>query len=183
MTRIGFVLLLFLGVPVLAASPGNPIPFLGHPDIDSIVVPQPSPVHFTGWLKGDFPAAQFKGRFLLTGTYYYSDGAFNDGPEFTGEAVIFPDNPGMLPQFVKRNGEHKIGIDNPSAFATAVIPADTLRKVSRKGGGYATGHVAIWAEGFTVSIVCDSPSYGTHFVSMYKPAGVRLARSMPDVGC
>jgi hypothetical protein len=57
-----------------------------------------------------------------------------------------------LPQFVKRITPRTISIENADIFAAAVIPAGVLQSVRRKGGGYASGHVAVRVEGFTVSI-------------------------------
>jgi hypothetical protein len=181
MTRLAHLLLLFLGVSAFAASPGDPVPFndaQSH-NLDSIIIPLRSPVRFTGWLQGN--VARFEGRFVLEGTYYYGDGAH--GPDFAGEAHIVPDRNARFPLLVKRNGPRAIGIDNPEIFAEAVIPAGVLKKVRRKGGGYASGHVAIRAEGFTVGIVCDGPSYGTHFASVYTPSGAHLESSQPHTGC
>ena len=180
MTRIALLLLLLLGAPAFGASPG-PVPFNDAQgrSIDSITIPLRSPVRFTGWLKGN--VARFEGRFVLEGTYYYGDSA--SGPEFVGEAHIVPDRNARFPQFVKRSGPRTIGIDNPEVFAEAVIPAGVLQGVQRKGGGYASGHVAIRAEGFTVGIVCDKPSYGTHFASVYRPSGAHIENAQPHSGC
>jgi hypothetical protein len=181
MTRLALLLLLFLGASALAAPPADPVPFNDAQGrgIDSILIPLRSPVRFTGWLEGN--VARFEGRFVLEGTYYYGDGA--SGPDFVGEAHIVPDRNARFPLLVKRNGPRTIGIDNPDIFAEAVIPAGVLQRVRRKGGGYASGHIAIRAEGFTVAIVCDGPSYGTHFASIYRPAGSHIESSQPHTGC
>jgi hypothetical protein len=181
MTRIALLLLLFLGASALAAPPPKPVPFHDAKGrgIDSIIIPLNSPVRFTGWLEGN--VARFEGRFVLEGTYYYGDAAH--GPEFSGEAHIVPDRNARFPLLVKRNGLRTITIDNPEIFAEAVIPAGVLKSVRRKGGGYASGHVAIRAEGFTIGIVCDRPSYGTHFASIYRPAGAHVESSQPHSGC
>jgi hypothetical protein len=183
MTRIGLLLLLFLGAPALAVPPPKPIPFNDAQgrNVDTIHVPPRSPVRFTKWLKGN--VAQFEGRFVLTGTYYYGDSLQNNGSEFVGQAHIIPDRDLQVPQLVKRIGPRAIGIDNPDIFADAAIPAGVLQRVRRKGGGYATGHVAIRVEGFTIGIACDSPSYATDFASVYIPAGARVESSRPRTGC
>jgi|GEM_PF-4195644 len=184
MTRIGLLLLLFLGVPALAAPPPKPIPLNDAQgrNIDTIHIPPRSPVRFTEWLKGKSPVAQFEGRFVLTGTYYYGDSQQNNGAEFVGEALIVPDRNTQLPQLVTRIGQRAIGIDNADVFAAAVIPSSVLQSVRRKGGGYASGHVAIRVEGFTVGIACDSSSYGTHFASVYTPAGAHIESTRPLIG-
>jgi len=186
MTRIGLLLLLLLGAPALAAPPPKPLPFNDAQgrNLDTIHIPPRSPVRFTEWLKGKSPVAQFEGRFVLVGTYYYGDSQKNTGDEFAGEVFIVPDRGTQLPQFVKRTGQRMIRIDNPEIFAAEVIPAGVLQKVSRKGGGYASGHVAIRVEGLTMAIACDSPSYGTHFASVFRPAGVRIESKRPvTAGC
>ena len=183
MNRTALLLLLLVGAPAFAASPGDPVPFNDAQgrSIDSIVIPLRSPVRFTGWLKDN--VARFEGRFVLEGTYYYGDKASNHGPEFVAAAHIVPDRNARFPLLMKRNGPRAIGIDNPEIFAEAVIPAGVLKSVRRKGGGYASGHVAIRAEGFTVAIACDSPSYGTHFASVYRPSGAHIESSQPHTGC
>jgi hypothetical protein len=181
MKRTALLLMLFVGAPAFAAPPANPVPFKDAQgrDIDSIVIPLRTPVRFTGWLQGN--VARFEGRFVLEGTYYYGDGA--PGPEFAGEAHIVPDRNARFPLLAKRNGPRTIAIDNPEIFAAEVIPAGVLQRVRRKGGGYASGHVAIRAEGFTVAIVCDSPAYETHFASVYRPSGAHIESAQPHSGC
>jgi len=185
MTRIGLLLLLFLGAPALAVPPPKPVPLNDEQgrNIDTIHVPPRSPVRFTGLLKGPSPVAQFEGRFVLTGTYYYGDSQKDNGPEFIGEAYIVPDGNAQLPQLVKRYGPRAIGIDNADVFANAAIPASVLQRVRRKGGGFASGHVAIRVEGFTVGIACDNPTYATNFASVYTPAGSSVASARPHTGC
>jgi hypothetical protein len=185
MNRIGLVLLLIFAAPAFAEPSGKPIPFndeRGH-SVDSITVPPRSPVGFDRWLKGKSPVARFEGRFVLKGTYYYGDAANNNGPEFVGEAHIVPDRNTQLPQLVRRNGPLAIRIDNADIFAEAVIPASVFQRVRRKGGGYASGHVAIRVDGLTLGIVCDRPSYGTHFAAVYAPAGAGVTGSQPHFGC
>ena len=181
MNRIVLLLLLFLSASAFAVPPAKPVPFKDAQgrETDSILIPLNSPVRFTGWLPGN--VARFEGRFVLEGTYYYGDSA--PGPEFSGEAHIVPDRNARFPLLVKRNGPRTITIDNPEVFAEAVIPAGVIKSVRRKGGGYATGHVAIRAEGFTVGIVCDRPSYVTHFASIYRPSGAHIENAQPHTGC
>ncbi len=188
MIRIGLALLLFLSLPALAAQRvPNPIPIHDAQGvaIDAIHVPPRSPVSFSKWLKGPTsnPVAQFEGsRFLLTGTYYYGDREGNKSSDFSGSAYIIPDGKAQLPQLTKRTGSRVIVLDNPDYFADSVIPASVLRNVRRKGGGYASGRVAIRVDGFTVGIACDTPSYGTHFQSALMPSGATVASTRPPIG-
>jgi len=181
MTRMTLLLLLIVGVPALAAAPPKPVPFNDAQGrtIDSIIIPLGSPVRFTGWLKDN--VARFEGRFVLEGTYYYGDSA--SGPEFVPQAHIVPDRNARYPLLMKRNAPRAIAIDNPEIFAAEVIPAGVRQTVRRKGGGYASGHVAIRAEGFTVELACDNPVYGTHFASVYRPSGAHIESSQPHTGC
>ena len=182
MNRMTVLFLLVLGAPAFAASPGDPVPFNDAQgrSIDSILIPLQSPVRFSGWLEGN--VARFEGRFVLEGTYYYGDSA--SGSDFVGEAHIVPDRNARFPLLMKRSGARAIKIDNPEIFAQTVIPAGVLQSVRRKGGGYASGHVAIRAEGFTVAIACDRPSYGTHFASVYRPSGSHIENARPNnSGC
>ena len=187
MIRIGLALLLFLSLPAAAARLPNPMPFNDAQgrNVDAIHVPPRSPVRISAWLKGpnSKPVAQFEGsRFLLTGTYYYGDSEGNKSPDFSGSAYIIPDRNAQLPQLTKRVGSRVIVLDNPDYFADSVIPASVLRSVRRKGGGYASGRVAIRVDGFTVGIACDAPSYGTHFASALTPSGATVASTRPPIG-
>jgi hypothetical protein len=180
MIRIGLALLLAFNVSAFAASPA-PIPFQDAQgrSIDSIIIPLRTPVRFAGWLKGN--VARFEGRFVLEGTYYYGDGGH--GPDFAAEAHIVPDRNARFPQLMKRNGLRTVAIDNPEVFAEEVIPASVLQRVRRKGGGYASGHVSIRAEGFTIGMVCDSPTYETHFAAVRTPSGAHVENTQPHTGC
>jgi hypothetical protein len=185
MNRLGLALLLIFSVPALAAEPSGPIQFKdeqGRP-IDTIHVPPRSPVLFAGWLKGAAPTAQFSGRFLLSGTYYYGAAAKKDVRDFVGQARIVPDPNVQLPQFSQRSAQRVIEIDNPESFAQAVIPASVLQTLRRKGGGFASGHVSVRVDGLNLGIACDRPSYGTHFLSLYTPAGAFIENAAPQTGC
>jgi hypothetical protein len=179
------VLLAALLMPATAAEEG--IAFRGDRGIvvDRVVTPPGSPLRFAGFRsENQMRLAQFAGRVLITGTYSYGDAEFNDGPNFVGQAVITPnaDARGRLPYFARRSGRYAIHIVNADIFARAVIPRETLLRVSRKRGGYATGEIAIWADRFAAGIVCDGPSYDVRFLSVSRPEA-RIARSGPSAGC
>ena len=167
-------LALLISPVVVAASDSQAIPF---GDADNIVVPANSPVHFSGIQNEPDSTATFNGRFLLAGTYYYGDSAFNDSGDehlsdyvFEPQAYIIPDDDvvALLPHFERRNQRPVIFIKNPATFAKAVLSKSAALQVRCRTCGDVTGHIAIWVDQFGAGIVCDSASYGVRFVSVYK---------------
>ena len=78
-----------LALPAVAASAPRTIPF---DSVDSLVVPADSPIKYSGIeTKSGTKVASFRGRFLLTGTYYYGDNDLNDsGNDHPAEYVFLP---------------------------------------------------------------------------------------------
>ena len=181
--------LLLSSLTALAASPEpKSIPYPNS--TDSIVVPANSPVHYSG-TKDEAGALIFQGRLLLTGTFYYGDNDFNDSGDdnpsrykFEPQAYIIPDKDvaERLPRFSIRNGRQVLFIQNPVAFAKAVVSDAQARRVRCRRCGDVTGHIAIWADQFSAGIECDAPSYGVRFLSVYKPARHAM-KPRPDRGC
>ena len=179
--------LIFLSLPATAASPeSQSIPYPNTND--SVLVPVDSPVHYSGIKTKNGDIVTFQGRFLLTGTYYYGDNDFNDSGDehpsryvFEPRAYVIPDDDvaARLPHFLIRSGRQPIFIDNPNAFATAVIPKTKARRVRCRGCGDATGHIAIWADQFGAGIDCDKPTYTARFLSVYKLAPLVLGPKPP----
>jgi hypothetical protein len=160
--------------------------------IDRIAVPANSPIRYAGMHKehGD-SVALFRGKFLLTGTYYYGDNDFNDSGDekpseyvFDPQAYIIPDRDiaERLPHFVIRNGKQTIFLTNPVAFARAAVTKQEARRVRCRTCGDATGRIAIWVDRFSASIDCDSPSYDVHFLSVANPIKTVIVPK-PDRGC
>ena len=151
--------------------------------VDTIVIPADSPVTFAS--RGKHSGVNFDGRFVLSGTYYYGDAEFNDGPEVMLELTFIPD-PAMaarLPYFKERGRPHAIFLTNGEALAKAVIPGATLAALNKKGAPYATGKVSILVDKFTTQIECDAPEYTARFISVYKPAVLVALAKSPDTGC
>ena len=174
------VLALFLQ-PLAAADSPSTIPL--PRGVDMIVIPPDSPVRFTSM--GKHGLAKFNGRFVLSGTYYYGDNEYNDGPEVYLTLYFVPDPQvaARLPYFKIRGRPNVIFITNSDDFVKAVIPKRTLGKLARKGSPHASGKVSIWADGLKTRIECDAPEYMAHFASVYKPATQLVAAYKPDVGC
>jgi hypothetical protein len=173
----------FLSLPATAALPEpKSIPYPNT--TDSVVVPADSPVQYSGAKKKDGEdVLTFKGRFLLTGTFYYGDNDFNDSGDdhpseyvFLPQAYIIPDDnvAAQLPRFAIRNGRQTIFISNPTTFAKAAISKTEVRRVRCRTCGDVTGHIAIWVDQFSAGIACDAPSYVVRFVSVDKPTTLTL---------
>jgi hypothetical protein len=156
------------------------IPFFAD---EVLIVPKDSPVHFLS--KEPHGPAVFDGKFVLTGTYYYGDAEFNDGPEVMLELTFIPD-PAMaarLPYFKQRGRPHAVFLTNGAAFANAVISKTTLAALTKKGAPRATGRVSIWVDKFKAEVVCDAPEFNARFVSVYKPAVLVALAKAPEIGC
>jgi hypothetical protein len=176
-------------VATSSARADREIPF----NTDRITIPADSPVHYSGSSKkyGDEPVANFPGKFLLTGTYYYGDNDFNDSGDqnpskyvFDPQAYIVPDAAiaARLPHFVKRGGPSFIFLKNPAAFARVALPDQMAQRVRCRTCGTTSGHIAIWIDQLTVGIVCDNPDYEVRFLSVDRPSKAALV-ARPDRTC
>jgi hypothetical protein len=180
---LAFVLA-FLALPATGADITR-IPYPGYrgETVDHVIVPAGSPVRFSKMDRED--GAHFTGQFSLSGTYYYGDGEFNDGPTFMGVATIVPDRDivARLPHLAERkNSKFVIYIGNPESFADTVISKSVLARVRRKNGGSASGHIAIKVDRYRVEISCDGASYWARFRSVVTPVTARVVTS-PSFGC
>jgi len=172
--------LILLSVPALSATPApQGIPFPNTRD--SVVIPVGTSIRYFGIRNREGePVAIFQGRLMLAGTYYYGDNEFNDSGDekpsdyrFDPEAYIIPDadTVARLPHFAIRNRRpYTILINNPNAFAKAVLSRTAQRRVRCRNCGVASGHIAIWVDQFSAGIVCDAPDYEVRFLSIYMAA-------------
>ena len=169
-----------LTVFIAVQSAGAAAHHIALPGIeDSIVIPDGSPLVFKSFDK-DAITVHFSGSVTLSGTYYSGNNVYDDAS--SDKAVYFkPDRASMarLPYFHVHGRPDDIFVMNPIAFARAVVLHGT---VPRKSAPYATGQVTIVVDRFEASIECDAPSFSARFVSVVKPAPVRMA-AMPDTGC
>jgi hypothetical protein len=173
--------LALIALPVLAAPGDAPIRYRN----DHMLVPKASPVHFSGYDKRRDGEVIFRGRFLLTGTFYYGDEEFDGGRSFTPSAVIFTDKTvaDRLPRFAAHDAANVIHVSNPDAFAKAVLPKSFQARVRNKATNrYATGHVAIWVDAFSAGMACNTASYEVRFVKLEHPTSVRLG-GIPHLPC
>jgi len=172
--------LALIALPAVAAPGDAPIRYRN----DRIMVPPGSPLHFSGYDKQHDGAVTFRGRFLLTGTFYYGDNDFNDSDTFLAEAVIFTDKAVLdrLPRFAAHDAANVIHISNPDAFAKAVLPKSFQARVKNGANRYATGHVAIWVDEFSAGMACNAASYEVRFVKIERPTSVRLG-GIPHLPC
>ena len=152
-------------------------------NVDTIVVPAGSPVRFASMDKHG--RASFKGRFVLSGTYYYGDNEFSDGPDVYLTLYFVPDPnvAARLPYFKIRGRPSVIFLDNSDAFVKAVVSRPTLARLLKKGAPRASGKIAIWADGFEARIECDAADFRARFLSIYTPARALVASNKQDFGC
>ena len=163
-----------------AAGGATQIPFFAD---EVLIVPKDSVVHFRS--KELHGPAVFDGKFVLTGTYYYGDAEFNDGPEVMLELTFIPDpaSAARLPYFKQRGRPNAVFLTNGAAFANSVIPRATLATLNQKGAPRATGRVSIWVDRFQAGVVCDAPEFNARFVSVYRPAVLIALAKAPAISC
>jgi hypothetical protein len=174
-------LLALVALPVLAAPGDAPIRYRN----DRMLVPPGSPVRFSGYDRKRDGEVIFRGRFLLTGTFYYGDEEFDGERSATPSAVIFTDKAvvNRLPRFAAHDAPNMIHISNPDAFAKAVLPKSFMARVKNGAANrYATGHVAVWVDAFSAGMACNAASYEVRFVKLEHPTSVRIG-GIPHLPC
>ncbi len=184
MFRAAFLLAAaFLVLNGSAAATGKariiPVPG-GH---DAIVVPSNSPVRFAAFKA--LNAARFEGRFILSGTYTYGDEIGKDSSQRNLMLSFTPDpgNAARLPYRKNYGRIDTVSIVNKDEFIRAAIPKKKLAAVRTGRVPYATGKIAMWADALEVYVECDTQYSTVHFISIYKPARLLAARSVPESGC
>ena len=171
----------------VGAEPGKPTVIKRHVkdhgqvyDLAAVIVPANSPVRYKGAAKASAEIAEFEGRFVLSGKYYYGwDGALGQW-----RTIIEPDKavPASLPSFEEAGGAREIYLDNPQDFARGVLSKAQFARVSRRHGS-ASGRTAIWADGLSAFVQCGYPWYAARFISDVKPAPVLLAKAREFDAC
>ena len=183
MLRIAFLLAaacVLMHSAVLASEKATTIPVNGGSD--KIVVPANSLVEFASVSKEDY-AAKFNGRFVLSGTYYYGDELPADDPDVDLEIDFVPDADiaAKLPYFQNYGRPKAIAFDNSAEIVKAIVPAEAIAKLNKKGAPFLRGRIAIIVDGYRADIVCDAPIFTVHFISVYK-APTRVAANEPNIG-
>jgi hypothetical protein len=180
MTPMIRLLASFLAALLTAQTAGAAATHVALPSIqESIVIPDGSTLAFKSFDKAAI-TVHFAGQVQLSGTYYFGNNVYEDAS--SGQAAYFKPDPASmarLPYFKERGRPDDIFLSNPAAFQRAVVRHGT---VPRKSTPYATGHITIIVDRFEASIECDAPSFPARFVSVVKPAPVRMAAT-PDTGC
>ncbi|HEX4303911.1 MAG TPA: hypothetical protein VHZ78_14025 [Rhizomicrobium sp.] len=169
--------LLMIAQPVFAKPAGIALP----DKADTVLVPEHSPLTFA---KFGPDGAIFTGKLTLGGTYYYGDGEYNDGP--TVDLVLYfqPDaaSAALLPSLKTRGPAQSLVLSNAAVFAKAVLSAQQLAALQKKGAPYATGQARIVVDTVEAGVVCDGASFSARFVSLAKPGAAHMAPS-PGFGC
>ena len=180
MMRTILVALVVVTLSAVAAGGATQIAFFAD---EVLIVPKDSPAHFRS--KEPHGPAVFDGKFVLTGTYYYGDAEYNDGPEVMLELTFIPDpsSAARLPYFKQRGRPNAVFLTNGAAFANAVISKTTLAALTKKGAPRATGRVSIWVDKFKAEVVCDAPEFNARFVSVYRRAVLVALAKTPEIGC
>jgi len=181
MRRLVLAVAAVLAVTLSSAAADKVVPLFAD---EAVIVPEGSPLTFQAL--GEHDTAYFSGKVLLTGTYYYGDGYFNDGPDIELEMYFYPDAESWvkLPRLKTRGQPKMIFLQNAAPFVKAVIAPKTLARLKKdKKAGYASGKAAIWVDHFVAGIECDGPSFGAHFVSLdQRPLAVTM-REVPSTSC
>lgn len=180
MNRLVLVVTAVLAVTLSAAASDKVIPL----SADEVIVPERGPLALQ--TVGQHDTVYFSGKVRLTGTYYYGDAYFNDGPGIELEMYFYPDagSWAKLPRLKTRGQPKMIFLQNAAPLVTAVIPPKTLARLERdKKAGYASGKAAIWVDHFVAGIECDGPSFGARFVALdQRPLAVAM-KDVPETSC
>jgi hypothetical protein len=179
MTFAAAIVLLYSGAAASEKAKTIPVPG-GH---DAVVVPSNSPVRFASFR--ELNAARFDGKFVLSGTYTYGDEIGKDSSERNLTLSFTPDpsDAARLPYRKNYGRIDTIAIANEDEFIRAAIPKKKLAAVRTGRVPYVTGRIAIWSDALEIHVECDAQYSYIHFISIYKPAQVLAARSVPESGC
>ncbi|MEI9887967.1 MAG: hypothetical protein WDN08_15980 [Rhizomicrobium sp.] len=174
---VAAVALLLLAQPAAA----KPVAIALPDKSDTVIVPDGSPLKFSKF--GD-DGAVFTGKLTLSGTYYYGDGEYNDGPTVDLALHFVPDaaSAARLPSLKTRGPAQAIFLTNGDLFAKAVLTVAQFAALQHKGAAYATGQASIVVDTVQAGVVCDGASFSARFVSLAKPAAAHTAPS-PGFGC
>ena len=169
---------------VLASADAGPAQHLPFSDIDTLIVPESSPLAVRSTDKKEV-SVQISGRYVLSGTYHLGYLGWEGEQPGDWTAYIDPDaaDRAKLPYWQRRGGNEHVWIDNQRQFARAVIPADVLTRLQTEKIKSVSGRISIVVEGYKAWIECDAPNYSTHFVSIYKPQLVQLSQAYTGFGC
>ena len=169
--------LVLLAQPVFA----KPVSIVLPDKADTVIVPDGSPLKFS---KFDPDGAVFSGRLTLSGTFFYGDGEYNDGPTVDLTLYFTPDAASMalLPSLKTRGKAQSMVLTNGAMFAKAVLTKQQLAALRKKGAAYATGQTSVVVDTVEAGVVCDTASFSARFVSLAKPGTAHTAAS-PGFGC
>jgi hypothetical protein len=173
-----------LAAALLFAQPSLAAPVtIALPDkADSVIVPDGSGLKFAKF-DADHQAI-FTGKLTLSGTFFYGDSEYNDGPTVDLTLYFQPDaaSVALLPSLKSRGPAQALFVTNGAPFAKAVLSKQQLAALQKKGAPYATGSARIVVDTVGAGVMCDTASYTARFVALAKPAAAHTAPS-PGFGC
>ena len=121
----------------------------------NLIIPSASPLTLKS--TGPYADAEFDGRVIVNGTYYYGRDKKFPNSDFHLTFIPSKASYAVLPYFKGYRHLEEIEISNRDDFIKAVIPDDKIAALRIKRWGYATGKIAIWADHFTASVECKFP--------------------------
>jgi hypothetical protein len=175
-----------LAVSLLLAGPALAKPVsIALPDkADIVIVPDGSGLKFVKF--DDEHQAVFAGKLTLSGTFYYGDNEYNDGPGVDLTLYFTPDAATVahLPFLKTRGKAESLVVTDAAKFGAAVLTRAQAATLSKKGTPvpYATGHAALTVDNLTVGVVCDVQSFTARFIAVAKPVTATIGTS-PGSGC
>ena len=146
-----------------------------------LIIPAASPLTIKS--AGPYTDAEFDGKVVVSGTYYYGRDKQYPNGEFDLTFVPSSEAYAVLPYFKGYRHLEEIVISNRDDFIRTVIPQDKLAALRKKHWCYVTGKIVIWADHFSVSVECDSPNDAMRFLSIYRAEPVQIAQSREIEGC
>jgi hypothetical protein len=176
---------LALIAPPAGAAPGDKM--YAHPGGGpALVVPAASPVRFKGFDKDG--AANFSGRFTLTGTFVYGcqvdcePPTVADNLEF--EVLPDPELAKRLPHWHGKGDGMVIDISGAGKLTRTLANQRQLAALLSGKIPDIRGRISIVVDSFAADFGCDySPYYGARFISVAKPPEIAKLEINGDFGC
>lgn len=177
-----------LAISALAAEPKKFIVSAEGYEPITYIIPANSPV---GQAKAvdKYGTAEFSGRFIVSGKYEY--GWATDDPKDTdnyGEKFLTftldKQSVAKLPYWsISLHDANELEINNPEAFANAVIPKQQLAKLEARKIKTINGTTTIWIEKFQTHVECDHQYDTADFSSVVNRTYVASQQLSDGDGC
>ena len=174
-----------LSLALMSASPAPQREIPSGLGSEALVIPAGSPVRFARY--GERYEGHFRGRFVLTGTFFYGCEIECNPPLQKDQlfVAVIPDRAieATLPHWKIRNGHMRIFLNGGERLAHQIV---TKREEAALLAGKIDDvrrHVSIVVDDFRAGIDCDGAVYSARFIAVAKPVEVARAKLDDSYGC